>query len=151
MIEEYENGQGPSFDLYGLTLNHKHLPETQVYSGLKTRPIFVPSVGNFRQGMLVSVPLHLDTLPGKPKAADLEAALANHYRGSDWVKVIGSPLAEPRKDRIEAEALNGTNMLELRVYANEAHRQAVLVARLDNLGKGASGAAVQNAALMLGV
>jgi N-acetyl-gamma-glutamyl-phosphate reductase len=151
MIGQYENGQGPSFDLYGLTLNHKHLPETQVYSGLRTRPIFVPSVGNFRQGMLVSVPLHLDTLPGKPTAADLEAALANHYRGSDWVKVIASPLTEPRKDRIEAEALNGTNMLELRVYANEAHRQAVLVARLDNLGKGASGAVVQNAALMLGV
>jgi N-acetyl-gamma-glutamyl-phosphate reductase len=151
MIEQYENGRGPSFDLYGLTLNHKHLPETHVYSGLRTRPIFVPSVGNFRQGMLVSVPLHLDALPGKPQAADLEAALANHYRGSDWVKVIGLPLTEPRKDRIEAEALNGTNMLELRVYADEAHRQAVLVARLDNLGKGASGAAVQNAALMLGV
>ena len=151
MIEQYENGQGPSFELYGLALSHKHLPETQVYSGLKTRPIFVPSVGNFRQGMLVSVPLHLDALPGKPKATDLEAALANHYRGGDWVKVIPSLLAAPRKDRIEAEALNGTNTLELRVYANEQYRQAVLVARLDNLGKGASGAAVQNAALMLGV
>ena len=150
MIEQYEKGQGPSFELYGLALSHKHLPETQVYSGLKRRPIFVPSVGNFRQGMLVSVPLHLDTLPGKPKAADLEAALANHYRGSDWVKVIASPFTEPRKDRIEAEALNGTNTLELRVYTNEAHRQAVLIARLDNLGKGASGAAIQNAALMLG-
>ncbi len=151
MIEQYETGQGPSFDLYALTLNHKHLPETQRYSGLKTRPIFVPSVGNFRQGMLVSVPLHLDALPGKPKAADLGAALDAHYRGSEWVTVIASPFAEPRKDRIEPEALNGSNMLELRVYANEAHAQAVLVARLDNLGKGASGAAVQNAALMLGV
>ena len=127
------------------------MPETHVYSGLKTRPIFVPSVGNFRQGMLVSVPLHLDTLPGKPAAADLEAALAERYRGSDWVKVIASPLSEPRRDRIDAEAVNGTNTLELRVYANEAHRQVVLVGRLDNLGKGASGAAVQNAALMLGV
>jgi N-acetyl-gamma-glutamyl-phosphate reductase len=151
MIEQYESGQGPSFDLYGLTLSHKHLPETHVYSGLRARPIFVPSVGNFRQGMLVSVPLHLDTLPGRPAAADLEAALTRHYDGSGWVKVIASPFAEPRKDRIEAQALNGTNTLELRVYANEAHRQAVLVARLDNLGKGASGAAVQNAALMLGV
>ena len=151
MIEQYENGQGPSFDLYGLALNHKHLPETHVYSGLKTHPIFVPSVGNFRQGMLVSVPLHLDTLPGEPKATDLEAALADHYRGSERVKVIASPLAEPRKDRIDAESLNGTNTLELRVYANEAHRQAVLVARLDNLGKGASGAAVQNMRLMLGL
>ena len=151
MIEQYESGQGPSFDLYGLTLNHKHLRETHVYSGLKTRPIFVPSVGNFRQGMLVSVPLHLDTLPGNPKAADLEAALADHYRSSGWVKLIASPLTETRKDRIEAEGLNDTNTLELRVYANETHRQAVLVARLDNLGKGASGAAVQNAALMLRV
>jgi N-acetyl-gamma-glutamyl-phosphate reductase len=151
MIELHESGYGPSFELYGLSLAHKHLPETHIYSGLKRRPIFVPSVGNFRQGMLVSVPLHLDTLPGKPRAADLEAALAAHYRGSDWVKLIASPLAEPRKDRIEAEALNGTNMLELRVYTSDAHPQAVLVARLDNLGKGASGAAVQNAALMLGV
>lgn len=151
MIEQYESGQGPSFDLYGLTLTHKHLPETHRYSGLTRRPIFVPSVGHYRQGMLVSVPLHLDTLPGKPKAADLEAALARHYRGSQWVKVIASPLTEARKDRIEPEALNGTNTLELRVYANEDYRQAVLVARLDNLGKGASGAAVQNAALMLGV
>ncbi|BCW89391.1 N-acetyl-gamma-glutamyl-phosphate reductase [Alphaproteobacteria bacterium SO-S41] len=150
MIEQYEKGEGPSFDLYGLTLNHKHLAELQLYSGLKTRPIFVPSVGNYRQGMLVSIPLHLDALPAKPKAADLEAVLAKRYRGSAWVKVVESPLTEPRKDRIEAEPLNGTNTMELRVYANETHRQTVLVARLDNLGKGASGAAVQNMALMLG-
>ena len=151
LIEQYESGQGASFDLYGLKLNHKHLPETQVYSGLKTRPIFVPSVGNFRQGMLVSVPLHLGTLPGKPTGADLEAALANHYRGSDWVKVIASPFTRTAQGPHRSRSLNGTNTLELRVYANEAHRHAVLVARLDNLGKGASGAAVQNAALMLGV
>jgi N-acetyl-gamma-glutamyl-phosphate reductase len=150
MIEQYEKGEGPSFDLYGLTLNHKHLAELQLYAGLTTRPIFVPSVGNYKQGMLVSVPLHLDALPAKPKAADLEAALLARYQGSEWVKVIPSPLTEPRKDRIEAEPLNGTNMMELRVYAAEQYRQAVLVARLDNLGKGASGAAVQNMALMLG-
>lgn len=149
MIEQYESGQGPSFDLYGLTLSHKHVPELQLYAGLTTRPIFVPSVGNYRQGMLVSVPLHLDTLPGKPTLADIEAALAKRYRGSDWVKVIESPLTEPRKDRIEAEPLNGTNTMELRVYGSDAYRQAVLVARLDNLGKGASGAAVQNLGLML--
>jgi len=149
MIEQYESGQGPSFDLYGLTLNHKHVPELQLYAGLTARPIFVPSVGNYRQGMLVSVPLHLDTLPGRPKLADLEAVLAKRYRGSDWVKVIEAPLREPRKDRIDAEALNNTNTLELRVYGSDAHRQAVLVARLDNLGKGASGAAVQNLELML--
>lgn len=151
MIEQYESGQGPSFDLYGLTLNHKHVPETQLYAGLSRRPIFVPSVGNYKQGMLVSVPLHLDALPGRPKLADLGEVLAKRYAGSEWVSVIADPLSEPRKDRIDAEPLNGTNSLELRVYGNDAHRQAVLVARLDNLGKGASGAAVQSAKLMLGV
>ena len=149
MIEAYEAGKAPAFEVYGLGLEHKHLPELQTYSRLTRRPIFVPSVGNFRQGMLVSVPLHLDTLVGKPKAADLEAALSKHYSHSKLVKVL--PTAnDPAKGRIEAESLNGTDMLELRVYANEAHRQAVLVAKLDNLGKGASGAAVQNIRLMLG-
>ncbi len=95
--------------------------------------------------MLVSVPLHLDTLPGKPKAADLEAALARHFAGSEWVKVL--PATENGK--LDALALNDTNALELRVYGHEAHHQAVLVARLDNLGKGASGAAVQNLKLMV--
>ena len=151
MIEQYAAAQGPVFDMYGLSLTHKHVPELQLYAGLTVRPIFVPSVGNYRQGMLVSVPLHLDALPAKPKAADLEAVLAARYAGSEWVSVIPSPLSEPRKDRIEPEADNGTNRLELRVYANETYRQAVLVARLDNLGKGASGAAVQNMGLMLGV
>jgi N-acetyl-gamma-glutamyl-phosphate reductase len=151
MIEQYESGQGPSFDLYGLTLNHKHVPETQKYAGLTRRPIFVPSVGNYKQGMLVSVPLHLDALPGKPKLADLQDVLAKHYAGSEWVSVIAEPLSEGRKDRIDAEPLNHTNKMELRGYGNETHRQAVLVARLDNLGKGASGAAVQSAMLMLGV
>ncbi|MFT3808756.1 MAG: N-acetyl-gamma-glutamyl-phosphate reductase [Micropepsaceae bacterium] len=151
MIEQYESGQGPSFDLYGLTLNHKHVPETQLYSGLTRRPIFVPSVGNYKQGMLVSVPLHLDALAGKPKLADLEAVLSKHYAGGGFVRVVTDPLSEPKKDRIEPEALNGTNGLELRVYGSDQHRQAVLVARLDNLGKGASGAAVQSARLMLGV
>jgi N-acetyl-gamma-glutamyl-phosphate reductase len=146
MIADHETGNAPAFELYGLSLQHKHVPETQTYSGLSKRPIFVPSVGSYRQGMLVSVPLHLDALPGKPKAADLEAVLAARYRNSDLVRLV-----EPGKDRIEPEALNGTNQMELRVYANEAHRQAVLVARLDNLGKGASGAAVQNAMLMLGI
>ncbi len=151
MIEADESGQGPSFELYGLSLNHKHVPETQQNAGLTRRPIFVPSVGNYRQGMLVSVPLHLDALPGRPTVSDLTETLARRYAGSRWVSVVRDPLSEPRKDRIDAEPLNGTNSLELRVYGNEAHRQAVLVARLDNLGKGASGAAVQNAKLMLGI
>lgn len=149
MIEAYESGKAPSFELYALGLEHKHVPELQKYSGLTRRPIFVPSVGNFRQGMLVSVPLHLDALPGKPKAADLEAALAARYAKSRLVKVV--PLTEGDGGRLEAEALNDTDAMELRVYSNEKHRQAVLVARLDNLGKGASGAAVQNISLMLGL
>jgi N-acetyl-gamma-glutamyl-phosphate reductase len=97
----------------------------------------------------VSVPLHLDSLPGKPKAADLEAALAKRYANSKLVSVVPVPAGD--KGRLEAESLNNTDKLELRVYANEKHRQAVLVAKLDNLGKGASGAAAQNVALMLGL
>jgi len=146
MIEAYEAGTAPAFELYGLSFEHKHLPETQAYARLTRRPIFVPSVGNFRQGMLVSVPLHLDTLPGKPKPADLEAVLAERYRGEALVRVV--PTAGVAK--LEPEALNDTDALELRVFANEAHGHALLVARLDNLGKGASGAAVQNIRLMLG-
>ena len=150
MIEAYEAKRAPAFDLYGLAFEHKHLPELQKYAKLTRRPIFIPSVGNYRQGMLVSVPLHLDTLPGKPAARDLEAALAKHYAGAGLVRVL--PTDDGAKDkRLEPEALNGTDVLELRVYDSARHPQAVLVARLDNLGKGASGAAVQNIGLMLGV
>jgi N-acetyl-gamma-glutamyl-phosphate reductase len=147
MIEAYETGQAPAFELYGLSLQHKHLPELQAYSRLAVRPIFVPSVGNFRQGMLVSVPLHLDALPGRPGARDLEAALAERYAGAGLVKVV--PADPGGGGRLDGLALNGTDLMELRVFANERHRQAVLVARLVNLGKGASGAAVQNIELML--
>jgi N-acetyl-gamma-glutamyl-phosphate reductase len=148
MIEDFESGRAPAFELYGLGLGHKHLPEIEAYSGLRRPPVFVPSVGNFRQGMLVSVPLHLDLLPGKPTGADLSAALAAHYDSSALISVVAPDAAEG--GRLEPEALDDTDRMELRVYANEARRQAVLVARLDNLGKGASGAAVQNIALMLG-
>ena len=148
MIEAYEAHRAPAFELYALGLEHKHLPEIQHYAGLTIRPIFVPSVGNFRQGMLVSVPLHLDTLTGKPKAKDLEAVLAKRFVGQKLVEVV--PVGSgPEAGKLEPEALNETDRLELRVFANEARRQAVLVARLDNLGKGASGAAVQNVQLML--
>ena len=150
MIELFEGGRAPSFELYALALEHKHLPEIQLYSGLATRPLFVPSVGNFRQGMLVNVPLQLDALAGKPSGADLRAALAEHYRGRRYVKVASAE-ESAKALRLEPEALNGTNDLLIHVYANEARRQAVLVAKLDNLGKGASGAAVQNLALMLGL
>ena len=151
MIESFEHGTAPAFELYGLGFEHKHLAETQLYAKLARRPIFVPSVGNYRQGMLVSVPLHLDTLPGKPDGADLHAALTTRYAGSTCVSVM--PLDNPaaKGGRIEPEALNETNRLELYVFASLKYPQAVLVARLDNLGKGASGAAVQNMRLMLGL
>jgi N-acetyl-gamma-glutamyl-phosphate reductase len=125
------------------------MPEIVAYSGLAVRPIFVPSVGNFEQGMLVSVPLALDALPGKPRGADLAAALASHYAGSRIVRVLGPGDAAHERGRLDVLSLNGTNDLHLHVYANEARRQAVLVAQLDNLGKGASSAAVQNLRLML--
>jgi N-acetyl-gamma-glutamyl-phosphate reductase len=147
MIEAHERDGGPPFELYALGLEHKHVPETERYAGLSRRPIFVPSVGHFRQGMLVSVPLHLDTLPGRPNGTDLHTALEARYAGSKLVRVV-SP--DP-SGKLEPQALNVSNLLELTVYANEKRRQAVLVARLDNLGKGASGAAVQNLSLMLGL
>ncbi|MBN9447978.1 MAG: N-acetyl-gamma-glutamyl-phosphate reductase [Bosea sp.] len=147
MIEAYEAGTAPDFELYGLGLKHKHLPELQLYSRLERRPIFVPSVGNFRQGMLVSVPLHLGALPGKPKTADLHEALSSRYAGSSFVSVLPATA----DGKLEPQALNDTNKLELRVFGNDELGQAVLVARLDNLGKGASGAAVQNIRLMLGL
>jgi N-acetyl-gamma-glutamyl-phosphate reductase len=150
MIASFEDDTAPAFELYGLGFEHKHVPETQLYANLKRRPIFVPSVGNYRQGMLVSVPLHLDTLPGKPHAADLHTALAKRYAGSTYVSVMPLDNAAAKSERLEPEALNETNMLELYVFGSDKHRQAVLVARLDNLGKGASGAAVQNMRLMLG-
>lgn len=151
MIASFEDGSAPSFELYGLGFEHKHLPEMQLYSRLTHRPIFVPSVGNFRQGMLVSVPLQLDTLPGKPNGADLHAALSQRYAGSRYVSVMPLASEAAKSGKLEPEALNDTNKLELYVFASDKYRQAVLVARLDNLGKGASGAAVQNMRLMLGL
>ncbi len=151
MIEDYEAGRAPLFEAYALGLQHKHIPEIMRYTGLTHRPLFVPAVGNFRQGMLVQLPLHLDTLPGQPSGADLHDALRSHYAPSraagGWVSV------EPATDnlKLDATALNDSNQLEIRVFANEAARQAVVIARLDNLGKGASGAAVQNITLMLGL
>ena len=149
MIEAYqskdETNTAPLFELYGLGLAHKHLPEIMKFTGLTRRPVFIPSVGNFEQGMLVQLPLHLDLLAGKPTAAQLHDALVKHYAGSKWVTVESAP----ESGKLDALALNGTNKMELRVFGNETYRHAVLVARLDNLGKGASGAAVQNLKLML--
>jgi N-acetyl-gamma-glutamyl-phosphate reductase len=151
MIEAYEKGQAPAYELYALGLKHKHLPEIVKYTGLTRRPVFVPSVANFSQGMLVQLPIDLDMLPGQPSANELEDALSRHYAGSEWVSVQA-----PSDDgKIDPLALVDTNKMELRVFSNSGaeggFRHAVLVARLDNLGKGASGAAVQNLKLMLGV
>ena len=148
MIEAYDAGTAPAFELYGLGLEHKHVPELQLNSRLSRRPIFVPSVGNFRQGMLVSVPLHLDTLPGTPSKGDLEAVLVRHFADAELVRVV---TGEKAAERLAALALNDTDLLELRVFGSDRRGQAVLVARLDNLGKGAAGAAVQNIGLMLGL
>ena len=151
MIEAYEKGQAPAFEVYALGLKHKHLTEIMKYTGLTRRPVFIPAVGNFAQGMLVQLPLDLDALPGKPSAQDLHNALAKHYAGSEWINVV--PIGTDTK--IDPLGLENTNKMELRVFSNDATKDgfqhAVLIAKLDNLGKGASGAAVQNLKLMLGV
>ncbi|MBV8849498.1 MAG: N-acetyl-gamma-glutamyl-phosphate reductase [Methylobacteriaceae bacterium] len=147
MIEEFESDHSPVFEVYGLGLEHKHIPEIVVHSRLIARPIFIPSVGNFRQGMIVCIPLFVDTLPGRPTGAAFRDALIAHYAGNEDIHVV-----EPTPSgRVSALTFNGTNEMELSVYENEIRGETVLVARLDNLGKGASGAAVQNLALMLGL
>jgi N-acetyl-gamma-glutamyl-phosphate reductase len=154
MIESYEVSKtAPAFELYSLGLAHKHVPELMAYAHLTRRPIFVPSVGNFKQGMIVSVPLHLATLAGKASIKGIEAALVQHYAGSTNVRVVPDAAKLPR---LEPQALNGTDQLELFVYGSDAFGKsdgghALLAARLDNLGKGAAGAAVQNLKLMLGL
>ena len=147
MIEAYEAGTAPALELYALGLKHKHIPEIMHCTGLTRRPLFVPSVANFAQGMLVQLPLHLDSLPGAPTAQALHDALHAHYAHSTWVRV-----QPPTADlKLDAVALANTDLMELRVFANQAAGHALLVARLDNLGKGASGAAVQNLQIMLGL
>lgn len=151
MIEAYEKGEAPPFETYALGLKHKHIPEIMKYTGLTRRPVFIPSVGNFKQGMLVQLPLHLDDLPNRPKAGDLQDALAAHYAKSNTPEQFVKVLPPTESGKLDALALNDTNQLEIRVFPNEDHRHAVVIARLDNLGKGASGAAVQNLRLMLGI
>jgi len=147
MIEQFESGCSPVFEVYGLGLEHKHIPEIVVHSRLIARPIFIPSVGNFRQGMIVCIPLFVDTLPGRPTGAAFRDALLARYNGAEDIHIV-----EPvPSGRLDALAFNKTNEMELSVYENEIRGETVLVARLDNLGKGASGAAVQNLELMLGL
>lgn len=146
MIEAYEAGQAPAFELYALSLEHKHIPEIMAYSTLQRRPLFVPSVGNFHQGMLVSIPLHVSALPKGGNAQRLRSILLEHYQGSDVIS-----LGPEGVQKIDALALNDTNHMCLFVLHHDAHGHIVLVAQLDNLGKGASAAAVQNMRLMLGM
>jgi N-acetyl-gamma-glutamyl-phosphate reductase len=155
MIEEFEDQASPSFTkvpyrIYGLTLAHKHVPEMQVHGGLQHPPIFEPSVGRYAQGMIVEVPLPLYALPSVPKLKDLHAALAKAYQGEQFVEVASLEEAASLST-LAPESLNGTNAMKLYVFGSDKLQQARLVAVLDNLGKGASGAAVQNLNLMLGL
>lgn len=155
MIEEFEDQGSASFTrvphrIYGLSLAHKHVPEMKMHGGLQHPPIFQPSVGRYAQGMIVEVPLPLYALPSMPKLEDLHAALSAAYAGERFVQVAS--LEEVASvSTLQPEALNGTNMVKLYVFGSDKLQQARLVAVLDNLGKGASGAAVQNLNLMLGL
>ena len=159
LIEAYrrkpgENGGRPAtIVLYGLNLAHKHLPEMQTMGLLDRPPVFSPHVGDFMRGMLVSIPLHTAQLPGRVTGESLHAAYVDHFADEPFITV--RPLNDSSALRdgayLEPEALNGTNRIEVFVFANDANEQALLVARLDNLGKGASGAAVQNMNLMFGL
>lgn len=147
--ESAENHTEDAFRLYALDLAHKHVPEIEVWGGLESRPLFVPSVARYRQGMLVSLPLQLAALPGRPSPDDIHAALADHYAGESYVTV--APRAETAAmTKIEPEALNGTNELRLHVFADAGGEQALVVGQVDNLGKGASGQAAQTLNIMLG-
>jgi N-acetyl-gamma-glutamyl-phosphate reductase len=146
MIADHEAHGGPAFELYALNLAHKHIPEIMEYSGLARRPVFSPSVGHFPQGMLVCIPVFLDQLPGTPNAETLAAAYADYYAGADNIIVHAGLFAE----NLQPEVARDTDTLEIFVSANQSYGHAILIARLDNLGKGASGAAVQNINLMLG-
>ncbi|MDZ4373186.1 MAG: N-acetyl-gamma-glutamyl-phosphate reductase [Phenylobacterium sp.] len=165
LIAEFEgpapDGTRDAFRAYGLPLTHKHLPEMQIHSGLEHPPVFAPAVGRYAQGMLVEVPLQLWALPGEPTPLQLHAALTAAYAGEAFVEVASwEACAELQKARagaanhvaaLDPEALNGTNRMRLFVFGSADGRQARLTAILDNLGKGASGAAVQNLNLMLGL
>lgn len=138
------------FRVYGLNLDHKHVPEIRRWSGLSRRPVFVPSVGRFRQGMIVQVPLQLGALPGDITPKIVHEALESHYEGRTFIR-ISSPAETGDMFLVEPEAANDTNELRLYVFANERHNQVVIMGVLDNLGKGAAGQAVQNMNLMLGL
>jgi N-acetyl-gamma-glutamyl-phosphate reductase len=149
MIAEFEAGGDP-FRAYGLTLTHKHVPEMTKHAGLSRPVLFAPAVGSYRQGMLVEVPLHLEALPGSPSIEVVHGRLTEAYAGARFVEVASLEETEAMTG-LTPEGLNGTNRLRLHVFGDRSGGQARLVALLDNLGKGASGAAVQNLNLMLGL
>jgi N-acetyl-gamma-glutamyl-phosphate reductase len=154
MIAEYDaaGADASHFMPYGLTFQHKHVPEMTRYTKLSHAPLFVPTVGDFAQGMTTFVPLQLGQLGKVPSGRDLHAAIADHYAGIKDSFVVVAPYQEIAKTpELDPQAHNDTNTMTLHVFANDARAQAVLVAVYDNLGKGASGAAVQNLNLMLGV
>jgi len=150
MIAEFESGSSDPFRAYGLTLTHKHVPEMTRHAGLSRPVLFAPAVGNWRQGMLVEVPLHLEALPGSPSIEVVHGRLTEAYAGARFVEVASLEETEAMTG-LTPEGLNGTNRLRLHVFGDRNGGQARLVALLDNLGKGASGAAVQNLNLMLGL
>ena len=151
MIAEFEDGQGaPPFRAYGLSLKHKHVPEMTKHAGLSRPVLFAPAVGAYRQGMLVEVPLHLSALPSSPSIEVIHGALVEAYEGQPFVEVADLDETDAMTG-LSPEGLNGTNTLRLHVFGDRDGEQARLVALLDNLGKGASGAAVQNLNLMLGL
>ncbi|WP_292040354.1 MULTISPECIES: N-acetyl-gamma-glutamyl-phosphate reductase [unclassified Brevundimonas] len=151
MIAEFEaEGASTAFRGYGLSLKHKHVPEMTRHTGLNRPVLFSPAVGNYRQGMLVEVPLHLAALPETPSVERIHGALVEAYQGQRFVEVVDLDASEDMTG-IEPEALNGTNIVRLHVFGDRGGEQVRLVAMLDNLGKGASGAAVQNLNIMLGL
>ncbi|WP_027155299.1 N-acetyl-gamma-glutamyl-phosphate reductase [Mesorhizobium sp. WSM2561] len=154
MIEDYvaKGEEASEFLPYGLTLKHKHVPELRTYAKLSHDPIMQPAVGNFAQGMITVVPLQLGGLDYVPTGAELHAAIADHFAAIDGGVVEVAPYAHlERAPEIDPEIYNGTNRMMLHVFANDDRAQALLFAVYDNLGKGASGAAVQNMDLMLGL
>ncbi len=155
MIAEFETavadgGTADNYRIYKTDLNHKHLPEMTVFGGLESPPLFTPAVGRFAQGMIVEVPLQLWALPDEPEVAQLHEALAAAYANERFVSVASLAESQALKS-LQPEMLNNTNQLLIHVFGDELGQQARLVAVLDNLGKGASGAAVQNLNLSLGL
>ncbi|MEM8614244.1 MAG: N-acetyl-gamma-glutamyl-phosphate reductase [Cyanobacteria bacterium P01_H01_bin.105] len=151
----YQDGSEPTYPygLYGLTFGHKHVEEMQHYSGLAHAPLFVPAVGAFKQGMLVQIPLPLWTLNRPPTGRQLWEALNDYYGNETCVQVNALGAVDELRDRkfLDTKAANGTNQVQLFVFTNDDTHEALVAARLDNLGKGASGAAVQNMNIMLGL